>query len=162
MPWMRRLAAPSDGEVACTRMPPISLSSMTTSPGVMSIFSLDLFPIEGFHADRLVLDAAARAGAGDHRDLFFDRQGRLELDPDDMLGARANGDGHGDRQESLVHRRDLHHPRRRLHARDPGGIGLVRGSRHDHGNPRDRAPARAHLDADASRFLCGYTGRHRG
>ena len=36
---MRTLAAPSDGDVACTRMPPISFSIMTMSPGVMSIFS---------------------------------------------------------------------------------------------------------------------------
>jgi hypothetical protein len=36
---MRTLAAPSDGEVACTRIPPISFSIMTMSPGVMSIFS---------------------------------------------------------------------------------------------------------------------------
>ena len=35
----RTLAAPSDGDVACTRMPPISFSIMTMSPGVMSIFS---------------------------------------------------------------------------------------------------------------------------
>ena len=39
MPWMRTLAAPSDGDVVCTRMPPISFSIMTMSPGVMSIFS---------------------------------------------------------------------------------------------------------------------------
>ena len=39
MPWIRTLAAPSDGDVACTRMPPISFSIMTMSPGVMSIFS---------------------------------------------------------------------------------------------------------------------------
>ncbi len=39
MPWMRTLAAPSDGEVACTRIPPISFSIMTMSPGVISIFS---------------------------------------------------------------------------------------------------------------------------
>jgi hypothetical protein len=39
MPWMRTLAAPSDGDVACTRSPPISFSIMTMSPGVMSIFS---------------------------------------------------------------------------------------------------------------------------
>ena len=32
-------AAPSDGEVACTRIPPISFSIMTMSPGVISIFS---------------------------------------------------------------------------------------------------------------------------
>jgi hypothetical protein len=39
MPWIRTLAAPSEGDVACTRMPPISFSIMTMSPGVMSIFS---------------------------------------------------------------------------------------------------------------------------
>ena len=39
MPWIRTLAAPSDGDVVCTRMPPISFSIMTMSPGVMSIFS---------------------------------------------------------------------------------------------------------------------------
>jgi hypothetical protein len=36
---MRTLAAPSDGEVACTRIPPISLSIITMSPGVSSSFS---------------------------------------------------------------------------------------------------------------------------
>jgi hypothetical protein len=36
---MRALAAPSDGDVASTRMPPISFSIMTLSPGVISIFS---------------------------------------------------------------------------------------------------------------------------
>jgi hypothetical protein len=36
---MRTLAAPSDGDVACTRMPPISFSIMTMSPGVMRSFS---------------------------------------------------------------------------------------------------------------------------
>ncbi len=39
MPCTRTLAAPMDGEVACTRIPPISFSIMTMSPGVMSIFS---------------------------------------------------------------------------------------------------------------------------
>jgi hypothetical protein len=33
------LAAPSEGDVAWTRMPPVSLSSMTTSPGVIMAFS---------------------------------------------------------------------------------------------------------------------------
>jgi hypothetical protein len=36
---MRTLAAPSDGDVACTRNPPVSFSSMTTSPGVIINFS---------------------------------------------------------------------------------------------------------------------------
>ncbi len=39
MPCTRTLAAPIDGDVACTRNPPISLSIITMSPGVMSIFS---------------------------------------------------------------------------------------------------------------------------
>ena len=39
MPWMRTLAAPIDGDVACTRMPPISFSIMTMSPGVIITFS---------------------------------------------------------------------------------------------------------------------------
>ena len=39
MPWMRTLAAPIDGEVVCTRMPPISFNIITMSPGVISIFS---------------------------------------------------------------------------------------------------------------------------
>ena len=39
MPWMRTLAAPSEGEVACARRPPISFSIMTMSPGVIISFS---------------------------------------------------------------------------------------------------------------------------
>ena len=39
MPWMRTVAAPIDGDVACTRMPPISFNIITMSPGVISIFS---------------------------------------------------------------------------------------------------------------------------
>ncbi len=39
IPWTRTVAAPRPGEVVCTRMPPISFSIMTMSPGVMSSFS---------------------------------------------------------------------------------------------------------------------------
>ena len=38
-PCTRTVAAPRPGEVVCTRMPPISLSIITMSPGVISIFS---------------------------------------------------------------------------------------------------------------------------
>ena len=116
---------------------------------------LDLLPVEGLDPHRLVLDAAAGAGGGDHGDLLLDGRHRLEVDPHDALpaGGHGHGDGHGD--EPLAHDGDLHRPGRRSRERDPGGVGHVRRSHHDDRRSRHGVPARVHLDPDAYRLLGG-------
>ncbi len=126
---------------------------------------LDFLPLEGLDPQRLVLDAAAGAGAGDHRDLFLDRQLRLEFDSDHALGAAAGGLHHGDGDEPLLHHRDLCCSGRRRHERDPGGVGHLAGSLHDHLGPRDRFAAGPYLHPDPFRLLCGRDDgkrRHSG
>ena len=59
---MRTLAAPTDGDVDWTRIPPISLSIMTMSPGVDTC--------------RLIVDTAAGACRSDN-DLFLEIDRRL-------------------------------------------------------------------------------------
>ena len=123
---------------------------------------LDLLPIEHLDPHRLVLDAAAGAGAGDYRQLFLDRHRRLELDLKDSLLTGGQRDGDGGGRESLVFDCDLHRSGRRGHQRDPRSVGRMAGSRHGHRRSRDRVAAGPHFDPDPSCFLrCGVNRRRR-
>ena len=122
-------------------------------PGRHEHLLLDLLPIEHLDPHRLVLDAAAGASAGDHGDLFLDRQFRLELDLNDSLFAGGQRYGHDGRRESFVLDCDLHGAGRGGYERDPVSVGHLRGFGDDDDRSGDRVAAGPHFDAEPACFL---------
>ena len=78
---------------------------------------------------------------------------------DDALLPGGESHRHGDGDEPLLHDGDLHRPGGRRREHHAGGVGHVRGSRHDHRRPRGGVGARPRLDAEPGRLAADGSGR---
>ena len=162
MPWMRTLAAPSDGDVACTRMPPISFSIMTMSPGVMSIFSSISSRSRastriGWSSMRRPVRVVATTVTSSST---VSSGSRATWTTRSSPAARVTGTVTGTNPACTT-----------VTCTVPAGAGARATpaasvtcvvARHDHRRPRHRVGPGPHLDPDAARLLVGGSRRRHG